>query len=186
MMKRDASAQDELQSVAPFLASLPKKESDLLVSAGYFEALPDTVWREIIREEQGVPIAEKGRVMWLHSFGLLRVAAVLLIVGTSVWLWRGSQQPAIELADFSEVATNDLMAYVENNLSDFDEDLISEGYSGSSVSAGFSGEDASSGVLDAQESTRIGVDSSERILTSDPTDEELEILLEDMDEEDFL
>lgn len=188
-MKKEANIHNELKEIAPLLASLPKVSHEFSVPDDYFETLPNLVFERINTEDTAPKVVSKGKLISLVNKRWLAAASVVFSFGVAIWLWRDAQLQEVQLADFSQIDTEEMMAYVTHNINDFDEDVLFDGYTTNAIDELFlnvANTPATSKASDlAPTKPAVKNDTFVKIISTEPTDEELEILLEDIDEEDI-
>ena len=112
--------EDELKE-APFLRSLHGVGDGFRAPEGYFGSLADEVLQ---RAAAPVPVRRLRPMVWLPALA----AALALAVVAVVWFY-GRQEvgaPAAAAVTLEEVSTEEILAYVESNLDDFELQLLLE------------------------------------------------------------
>jgi hypothetical protein len=175
------NAHDELKSLSPTLASLPKPTTPA-APEGYFEGLPDTVLARIragetVGQTQGPKVVR----MWYRWAVAASLAGVVL---AGYWLLRPSEQTA--LAASQPLTSEEIEAYVDANIDEFEDELFVD------ISATY---EATRAVDEAVKPTMPQRNSpqpandltpSQQILPDGVSDEELDELLdEEFDVEDL-
>ncbi len=95
-----------------------KKRKIETPSKDYFEALAESVIKQESRAPKVIPIGRK--VLYWST-----AAAAILVIG--FFLFNLPQQPATNiLAQLEDVSTEELIAYVDENIEDFDTDQLGE------------------------------------------------------------
>lgn len=119
-MKKDHNIQDELQELSPLLAGLKQQEEGYKVPHLYFESLQDKVLRQVneVPQEAGL----FARFGWMRNLAMAASVAVLLLVG--VFLLQHSE--GTQVADLEHVSTDVLAMYLDENVEDWDWDLLVE------------------------------------------------------------
>ena len=164
-MKKDSKAKDELMGLSPFLSELKSKAPKQEVPRNFFEQLPDDVMQRIKLEDQHLAaersVDQPSWFSWLlpkwQPRYALAFATVLILIVAGIFSIRPTGQQETLLAD-TELSTEDWESYVSQNIDDFDSELLWQ----------------------ASESDKT---SSE--VPSGESDDVLDDLLEDINEEDL-
>lgn len=134
--------QKELEAIAPNLAKVEKK-NPFKVPANYFSAFPDEMMEKIKALEQAEPAVKSQPVSsqtnWLKElenrldewlawifqpkpvYALASVTAVLLV---SVYVFKFTGTETDPLDQLAEISTEEIDAYILDNMFLFDEDII--------------------------------------------------------------
>ncbi len=127
---------DELNDL-PFLKKMKEQSaSGLQVPKHYFKHLPDEVLRKAkepvpqpVRQPSWLERVEQIVASWLQPRYALAYASVLALVVAGIWfLNKGVSEANQPMAAVSlqEISDEELFAYVSDNISDFDHDLVME------------------------------------------------------------
>ncbi|MCP3933171.1 MAG: hypothetical protein GY705_29225 [Bacteroidetes bacterium] len=133
-MKNIDKIQEELQALSPFLAKQKGMDSGFEVPSDYFSSLPNEVMQKWqVQKEQEQKSVEK-TTNWMDTLIpiiqpvfqprlAVAFAMVLLIIVAGVFFANKNSGTENEFFTFDAEAISDteLLAYIENNLEDFDE-----------------------------------------------------------------
>lgn len=155
-MKEHKNIKEELQDISPFLANLKKQDDGFDVPQNYFNTLEDNIFARIKAEEEveawNISETENtstiSRQSWMQRimgwFAQPQVSlslAAMVIVGIGFALFQmNNQSEEIGIAEIDWTMTSDealasltideVNQYLEENVEDFSEDLLSEAAEG--------------------------------------------------------
>ncbi len=129
-MSKNDEIKKELEEVSPFLANL-EKANPFKVPVNYFDSLSDDLASELFAKEEQSISPERKR-SWLdgiinnfaalftprYAFGL---ASLLVLLIAGMLFFNDSSTPMLAMEDLS---SDEMQEYVNNNLDDFDEEMI--------------------------------------------------------------
>jgi len=125
MKKRDKQIRQELEEQAPRLARYHEvlKDDGFTTPPGYFDALPDTILERIRREDAAVPRSRTTSFYRMSGRRLSRIAAAALLLIAGAYWWLMPLQPD---AASSALTEEEIAAYIDANIEDFDETIVLE------------------------------------------------------------
>jgi hypothetical protein len=125
---------DELSDL-PFLRKMKEQPDGLQVPKHYFRYLPDEVLRKA-KQSEPTPVPHAGWMERLEQFvaGLrqprlaLAFASLLVLVVAAVVFFanNGQHSPTPAAIRLEDITDDELLAYVSDNIRDFDHDLVAE------------------------------------------------------------
>jgi len=149
-------AREELAGLSPLLSRIRQSEPAIEAPENYFRNMQqDVLWQ--LKTEQLATTPRSHSSLWERlsaTLGMFRrpvfavsFATVAIAVIVALWLWLPQQTTGADtsLASLTEEET---LAYIENNLEDFDTDLLAQTITGNASWLGTSG-------LNAEESARL-------------------------------
>lgn len=174
------NAHDELKSLSPTLASLPKPTTPA-APEGFFEGLPDAVLARIRAEDaaggvSAVEVPQQGPKvvrLWYRWAAAASVAGVAVL---GYWLLRPSDPAALAAAQ--PLTSEEIEAYVAANIDEFDEDL----FVGTDVATrpATTSDDDVKPDLPTRRAPAAAIETpSQQILPEEVNEQELEQLLDD-------
>jgi len=149
-------AREELAGLSPLLSRIRQSEPAIEAPENYFRDMQqDVLWR--LKTEQTAVPSPSAPSLWERlaaALGMFRRPAfavgfttVAIAVVTALWLWlpHNTTDADTSMASLTEEET---LAYIENNLEDFDTDLLAQTITSNTSWLGTSG-------LSEEESTRL-------------------------------
>ncbi len=149
-------AREELAGLSPLLSRIRQSEPAIEAPENYFRDMQqDVLWR--LKTEQTAVPSPPAPSIWERlaaALGMFRrpafavgFATVAIAVVAALWLWlpQHTTDADTSLASLTEEET---LAYIENNLEDFDTDLLAQTITGNASWLGTSG-------LSEEESARL-------------------------------
>ena len=126
-MNRKKEIKDELKDIAPFLSKIDKKPG-FKVPHNYFEQLPDEIMKGLElktkqQPERTISWWEQSLQVFLTAFQprvVMALASIALIIGSFFYLNQ------TENSSESNIAADQYLAYINDNIDDFDEEMILE------------------------------------------------------------
>lgn len=173
---------DELDDLAPRLREMRQRGDGFQVPPGYFEGLEKDVFRQIDalgarRKVVTAPAAQRTSVwswFWQPRLGL--ALGLLLALVAVIWWWRPPGEQPADLAQ-TEISAEDAEAYLLDNLSEADPDLLASCLSlEESADMEAAGQPAAGPSPTPVPDADISPEEIQHLL-DDMTDEELEELL---------
>ena len=119
-MKKKHDIQEELQELSPLLAQIREGEEGYKVPHLYFESLQNKVLDKV--NEQPKKSGFIFSFLWLRGLAVAASVAVLLLAG--VFIFNNSNKAKI--ADLEGISTDALAMYLDENVEDWDLDLLIE------------------------------------------------------------
>lgn len=119
-MKKEHNIQDELKELSPLLAELREEEEGYKVPHLYFESMQNKVLRQVNEVPQKAGLF--ARFSWMRNLAVAASVAVLLLVG--VFLLQNTNDA--QVADLENISTDVLAMYLDENVEDWDLDLLIE------------------------------------------------------------
>ncbi len=136
-MKNSDELRDELEN-SPFLKKMKAQPGEgFKVPRHYFKHLPDEVWKQV----KPAPSPVTSRPSWLENLELfiqglmqpryaLALASVVALVAVTVVFFKdknvGANMQPIAQVTLAEITDEELIAYVSDNIGDFDRGLMLE------------------------------------------------------------
>lgn len=131
-MKRKKEIQEELKGLSPFLSKMKEKEEAMDVPTGYFDQLPEAIFRRLNLEE---PVAEPqiswldqliGQIRWLfQARPALALASIAILIAIGITFLR-TDQPINTEQLLADMSTEEINTYIADNIDEFDMDLLIE------------------------------------------------------------
>ncbi len=119
-MKQEHNIQDELKELSPLLAELQQEEEGYKVPHLYFESMQNKVLRQVNEVPQKAGLFE--RFSWMRNLVVAASVAVLLLAG--MFLLQNTNDA--QVADLENISTDVLAIYLDENVEDWDWDLLLE------------------------------------------------------------
>lgn len=120
-MENNNNIQDELKDIAPLLAKMKGKEDGYTVPHLYFESLQDKVLAAATKETEKISIFT--RFFQPRIVAMFASIAVLLVAG----IFLLNQTENEKVATLEDISTEELSLYMDENIDNFDLDLLFEG-----------------------------------------------------------
>ena len=127
--------QDELRELAPDF-SQKSKQDGFQAPKHYFDTLPDTLWTKIEDATQKQPEQRLSIVdRWLQQLSFLlqprpaialATLAIILAAGYMFYMQQDSSVIASVDDALEQISSEDLIAYISENVEDFDDELLYE------------------------------------------------------------
>lgn len=123
-MKNSPQIQDELKDIAPLLSEMDKSQEGFNVPHLYFETLQDKVMNRLAEKPAPEGIFSRFfKTLLQPSYALAFGTVLVLLLATIMFLLPTENQNTDILASIS---TEDLSSYLDENIDDFDLDLLME------------------------------------------------------------
>lgn len=164
-MKNSPHIQDELKDIAPLLSEIDKSQEGFNVPHLYFETFQDKVMNRLA--EQPEPESRFSRffkTLLQPRYAMALGSVLILLLATTMFLRPVEEQNTDILASIS---TEELSSYLNENIDDFDLDLLME--------------DNATSTLDFSDGMDFDLNELEEYIDNDFIDQ-----LEDQTLEDFL
>ena len=132
-MKNREEIQKELQELSPFLAKIKAQTQEPIVPENYFHALPNQIWEQIKLQPASERIVKQpgiGERFWnaLQSVLQPRVAVSLatfvVVLLAGVYFFKPDSTSVVASADEQELTAEDITNYINNNIHQFDTELL--------------------------------------------------------------
>lgn len=166
-MKNRAAVQQELNELSPFLAKIKAQGTQPDVPEHYFQALPNQIWEQIKLQPQPIVKQPNRWEQFLNYLQLLlqprlalSLATFVILLAAGIYFIQIQTKPSVNSQ--AELTADEITDYINDNLQEFDTDLLIEAST-----------DASGSIL------------PEGSLEGAETDEMMEELIEDMEVEDL-
>jgi hypothetical protein len=185
-MKEEENIHEELRGLSDRFAQWKAETKDpMSVPDGYFDSLESKVLARLDAEGTRVPAtdAPTGWALWLSPTRLSAAAAAVVLLATAIWWMRPqpAQESITDLATEIDLTSEMAEAYVQEHISDFEEELLASELEAQLADAG--GEDTETGASapnigkPKEKPKRKKLDEDLEEILDDLTDEELEELL---------
>ena len=121
-MKETNDIIEELEALAPLLSQQKRKKEAFKIPPDYFKSLEEQLVNTS-REFTQTPLSKPtSNIIRLSNAMLGKVAAILLLLGGSFVFWQRQIPPSMD----DSLSSNEITAYIADNLSEFDEDFLLE------------------------------------------------------------
>lgn len=131
-MKNQDDIQKELQELSPLLAKLKAKEQKPEVPENYFQSLPNQVWEQIkLQPAPQRPVAPpsawerllKGLQVLLQPRVVVSLATFAVLITAGIYFLNFGANTS-KLTGNQELTAEEITAYINDNLSQFDTEIL--------------------------------------------------------------
>jgi len=153
-MKNRDEIQQELEALSPLLAKLKTQEPPLDVPEHYFEGLPNQVWEQIKLQPAPARLERRPGIGKRFALALqpllqprlaLSFAAFAMLIATGIYFLQVLASPTTAS---KELTATEISDYIENNLHEFDTELLINATAELSVQGVFSTEGLDEAEID--------------------------------------
>lgn len=138
MKKRSDNVQEELESLSPFLAKLRKEDPGFKVPEGFFQHLTGEIMEQV--RLMPAPMVDSGkggakawrppfiavwRMLRQPGYALALASVIVLVMAGLFWLRPQPGNYAGSVA-WSDISTQEMTEYVEENIQEFELELLVE------------------------------------------------------------
>ena len=122
-MKDTNAIKEELQEIAPLLAQQKAKREPFQLPDNYFKTLEEQLLDSIEATDKTPLYQPTRKIIQLSTSILSKAAAIALLVGGSFIFW---QQNKSSTSIHTALSSEELTAYIADNLHEFEEDFLLE------------------------------------------------------------